>query len=477
MTERLSDLGTTHRYFGSSTVDEVYNEFARVGLVNEKWQLMRLSVAMSLLDPKPVENAPNRTGSEIRAETIFSRDDSFAAFAALVAHHAGRRLELDEIGSAIEAHWHRGANALLRRMNEAVKQGRQTDAVILDLLREAGIAGDGTVPPAPSEDPDVVFEHAIVAQEAAKAQVLPLLRQALLANPRVLSANLLFTGPASTGKTLFSSTIAQVLGLPFVDMNGDTLKSIDQLLDRLTTAVEDAGMSPQQVGTQGGIPKVKYPPAIVFIDECHRLSAQAQNELLTAIEPKERKAKTNDQIADLEDITFLLATTDSAKLIQPLQTRCRIVSLDAYTRDQVAKIIQRSFGGWPTTVYEQLAVAGRLIPRQALTQAGDFKLYLEQERSDERASENVVLAYMESRGMNSLGLVKRDYHYLQLLSDGKPRALNLIAKQLQLDEAEVENTVEPYLWHLKFVERGSKGRTITSKGLEHLREHSDEKTT
>jgi Holliday junction resolvasome RuvABC ATP-dependent DNA helicase subunit len=477
MTENLADLGSVHRFRPSSAVDEIYRDLHQHGLFIEKWQFMRLAVGMSLLDDGKVDPAPQRNGQDIRGETIFNRDDSLAAFATLVTMHAGRALSPDEIAQEVEAHWYRGAHVLSTLVAKAREEKRNPEAVILDLLSGAGFTSDGRLPPEQSEDPAEVLNRAIVGQLAAKAEIVPLLRETLESDQRVMGESILFTGPASTGKTLFSETISDILRLPRVILNGDTLGSINNLLERLRKAVEDVGQTPVQTGTEGGIPIFKYPPAVVFIDECHRLSDKAQAELLTAMEPKQRRAVTNSELADLTDITFLLATTDSNKLAQPLRTRCRTVSLEAYKRADVATIIARSHPGWPMTVNEHLALAGRLIPRVALKEARDFARYLQQERPGERASENVALDFMASRGMNSLGLVKRDYEYLKVLESQKPRGLNLIAGQLQIDEAEVEDTIEPYLLNIGFIDRSAKGRTITSKGLEYLHEHADEETT
>jgi Holliday junction DNA helicase RuvB len=119
-----------------------------------------------------------------------------------------------------------------------------------------------------------------------------------------------------------------------------------------------------------------------------------------------------------------------------------------------------------------LAVAGRLVPRQALTRADDFDRFIRQEHPSERAREQLALQFMHGFDMDELGLIPRDYRYLSMLpADRSPRGLQLIASQLQLEEAEVEESIEPFLIQLQLVERESKGRRITMRGLELLKNH------
>lgn len=470
----LTEIATTHRYRPSKATDDAYTHLRTLLPLEEKWQLARLAVSISLSDPSVPEDAP-RDGQDIRAETLFAKDQSLPAFAALITAHAGRALSPEEIARQFEAHWHRGAQQLVERVRLAREASRTAESVILDLLTAANIEGTGSKSGDYSQDPRIVLDEVMVGQEPVKQQVIRYLREALDSDPRQLDAVFLFTGPASSGKTTLAKTIAKILDLPFVDANGDTLSSTDELLERLRKACADRQQDPEQIGTRGGIPVIKYPPAVVFIDECHQLPRRGmQTELLTALESNDREAKTKDEIADVSSVTFLLATTDSNGLIDPLRTRCRTVALEPYTRDEVGTIIQRRFAGWPRPVYQLLAVAGRLIPRQALSQAEDFQLFMKQDRPSDRASEGLVLEFMRASGKNELGLDARDYRYLGLLVDGSSRGLDFLASQLQQDPAEIESIVEPYLVQLGFVDRTPKGRQITSDGLRHWKDHGPE---
>ena len=76
------------------------------------------------------------------------------------------------------------------------------------------------------------------------------------------------------------------------------------------------------------------------------------------------------------------------------------------------------------------------------------------------------------------GLIPRDYRYLALLpADRGARGLQMVASQLHLEEAEIEESVEPFLIQLQLIERDPRGRKITEHGLELLRNHEARSTT
>ena len=457
----LGDLSSDVRFFTSREGETLLGRIKRDLQLSEKLQVARLAMGLSLAQPNRPEPAADRDGGEIRGTTLFKRDNG-PVFAALAVQRAAAPLGADEMASELEAHWERGMRLLVARLEEARAAGEDADSVLLALVRETALE---TSPPEGSAIGVDVIDEQIVGQQAAKRIVIPLVRDALQADPRQLQATLLFTGPASTGKTLFSQTIAEVLDLPFVDANGTVIRRIEELLDRMATAAAEADLVKTQTGSRGGIPVYRYPPTVVFIDECHVLPRTVQTELLTATEPSQREAKTNREIADVSQITFLLATTDPNRLLEPLRTRAREIDLDPYTRGEVAEIVRRRYPRWPSTVHQHLAVAGRLIPRQALTRGDDFDRFMRQDHPTYRPSEALVLAFMREMDMDRLGLIQRDYRYLALLpADGTPVGLQQIASQLRLEEDEVESSVEPFLLQLGFVERSGRGRVLTAAG-------------
>lgn len=466
----LAELFSDHRFRISASGRQIQERVKREFGFTELWQAARLAIAISLEELDEPAPPTDRDAPEMRGNTLFKADGP--ATASLIVMRAGRALGVDQIAHLIEAHWDRGLSLLEGMLTEAYAADQNADDLLMQLV-ERSLLGGKKKPELNAGDPRAVLDAKIVAQSSAKEIIVPLLKDALVANPRLLKASLLFTGPASTGKTLFSQTIAEILDLPFVDANGTVLRVIEDLLERIKKACwEKDSKAPSQTGTNGGLPIYQYPPAVVFIDECHKLSKLMQTELLTALEPDSRTAKTNDFMADLSQVTFLLATTDSNELIDPLKTRTRGIRLDEYNRDQVAEMVSRLHPRWPAPVHLSLAVAGRLIPRRAKQEAEDFERFMRQEQKDKRPSEALALEFMRKRGMDSLGLTNTDYAYLGVLPESKDAiGLQQIASQLRVEKDEVEEEIEPYLVQLRFVERGQRGRSITDDGLERLHQH------
>jgi Holliday junction resolvasome RuvABC ATP-dependent DNA helicase subunit len=468
----LADLFADHRFFGSRDGDVKLARLRRDFQFSDKWQVVRLAIAASLATSGQPPAPADRDGSEIRGVTLFKRDGTGPAVVALIATHAKAALEPEEIARQVEAHWDRGLGLLFDRVEESLAEGSDADSVLISMAREAAVSADGA-----STSPGVragLLDERIVGQAVAKRMVVPLIQDALASDPLCLEGTLLFTGPASTGKTLFARVIADALELPFIDTNGSVVRDVASLLTRIEKACSEVGARKQTTAKRGSIPVNRFPPAVIFIDECHAMSRGIQTELLTAMEPSEREAKTESEIADVSQVTILLATTDSSKLLEPLRTRTREIPLEPYTRAEVAEIVSRAHASWPTTVCLLIAVAGRLIPRQALIAAEDFDRFMRQEHPDERPGEQLVLRFMKGLEMDELGLLPRDYRYLGALpEDGSARGLQAIASQLHLEEAEVEDGIEPFLLQLRLIERQAKGRRVTPAGLELLDGHDD----
>ncbi len=73
-------------------------------------------------------------------------------------------------------------------------------------------------------------------------------------------------------------------------------------------------------------------------------------------------------------------------------------------------------------------------------------------------------------GIDSIGLTEDAVKYLSELvaARGSPRGLDYLAGRLSLDGATIEDTVEPLLLYLGFMDRGRGGRIITDAGTQHL---------
>ena len=74
--------------------------------------------------------------------------------------------------------------------------------------------------------------------------------------------------------------------------------------------------------------------------------------------------------------------------------------------------------------------------------------------------------------IDHLGLTEQDRKLLSIIIDnfkGGPVGLNTLAASLSEEEETIEDVIEPYLLQQGLLERTSRGRVVTEKGVTHLR--------
>ncbi len=282
-----------------------------------------------------------------------------------------------------------------------------------------------------------------------------------------ITETIIFTGPASTGKTLFAKTIAESLRLPYVETSGTSLRTIEQLFNQINRVLETSGLRYDEDGDYGGSPLRRYPPLVIFIDECHQLKRPVQDSLLTMTEPSRRDPSVlQDFAVDMSNVTFLFATTDIGLIAKPLKTRAREINLRPYEQEEIAEIIGRIYKGWSPDVRKLIAMSGRLTPRIAKEKAKDLDRVLKQDYSGQKPSESIVIEIMEKEwGQDRLGMTDRDKRYLTVIENahGSIGGDN-IAQQLGIELSEVENDIEPYMIRLGLIRKTQTGRELTEEG-------------
>lgn len=151
----------------------------------------------------------------------------------------------------------------------------------------------------------------LVGQEGAKASL-----QGLIDSEKVPHA-LLLTGPSGVGKTTIGRLLKTHLDCgdaDFYEINSADFKGIDTIRE-IRRAVN---LSPIAGSTR-----------IWLIDECHKLTSDAQNALLKLLEDTPSHAY------------FMLATTDPHKVIKTIHTRCSEIKLVALSPASLEKLVRR----------------------------------------------------------------------------------------------------------------------------------------
>ena len=273
--------------------------------------------------------------------------------------------------------------------------------------------------------------------------------------------HLLFYGPPGLGKTTLAHLIAKETSSQLKATSGPAIEKVGDLASILTNL---------------------SPGDILFIDEIHRLNKTIEEVLYPAMESgsldiiigKGPSARTIQ--LDLPPFTLIAATTRIALLSAPLRSRFSggVFKLEFYTDAEIEEIIARSAKILNVEIEPkakaEIAKRSRFTPRTAnylLKRSRD----LAQVRN-EKLTEKTVAEALNMLGIDEVGLNAADRALLTIIEDkfnGGPVGLNTLAAALSEEQATIEDVYEPYLLQLGFIERTTRGRTITERAKQHLK--------
>ncbi len=270
----------------------------------------------------------------------------------------------------------------------------------------------------------------------------------------------LFHGPPGLGKTTLAGIIAETLGCQIKVTAGPVIERAPDLM---------------------GILASMEAKTILFIDEIHRLPANVEEILYSAMEdmrldiligqgPTARTVKF-----DLPPFCIIGATTRAGAISAPLRDRFGIQEhLDYYTPEALAKILLRSATIMNTNLEEDaaylLSKRCRETPRianQLLKRILDFALVSNKLTIDCE----IINLSLERLGIDSEGLSLMDREFLKIMQEryqGGPVGLDAISAALNEEKSTLEDVYEPYLVYRGFILRTARGRMLSESGKKHL---------
>ena len=270
----------------------------------------------------------------------------------------------------------------------------------------------------------------------------------------------LFHGPPGLGKTTLAGIIAETMQYQFKVTAGPVIERPADLM---------------------GILASLEPKTILFIDEIHRLPANVEEILYSAMEdmrldiligqgPTARTVKF-----DLPPFCIIGATTRAGSISAPLRDRFGIQEhLDFYSPEALSKILLRSakimnYSVTPQAAFE-LAKRCRGTPRianQLLKRVLDFAIVSHKNIIDEEIINNSL----KRLGVDEEGLCNMDRDFLQVMHErysGGPVGLDAVAAALNEEKSTLEDVYEPYLVYRGFILRSARGRILSELGKFHL---------
>ena len=126
--------------------------------------------------------------------------------------------------------------------------------------------------------------------------------------------NLIFYGPAGTGKTTLAKLITKNIDCDFLYINASDERGIETIRDKVSGFASTMSFKPLKV---------------VILDEADFLTIQAQASLRNVIETFSKSTR------------FILTCNFVERIIDPLQSRCQVIKIIPPSKGEVAKHISK----------------------------------------------------------------------------------------------------------------------------------------
>jgi Holliday junction resolvasome RuvABC ATP-dependent DNA helicase subunit len=271
------------------------------------------------------------------------------------------------------------------------------------------------------------------------------------------------SGPPSVGKTQLMRLLAELLGIPFVEILPRSISDVNKLFAEIRKQMEEQGLKVQPIR---GNRHFRLPPCIIFVDEVHGLKQAVVDALLKACEGKDCTLVTErGEVVNCCYVCWAIATTEVGDIFDAFESRFDEIQLSYYTREELAYIVHFNNPDLGLDVCRLIAKFQRL-PRKLLR----FATSMRNKRAMHPAMswEGIALEVAKDNGIDEFGMAGKHLAVLKALKT-KPVAKDRLPVMIGVKKPELEKKLLPLLLcetadQPALVEMGGDGYKLTEAG-------------
>lgn len=217
--------------------------------------------------------------------------------------------------------------------------------------------------------------------------------------------------------------------------------------------------------------------AFLFLDEIHTLPNQLQSIFLSVFDVRKDPVRTVDYDGinyhfDFTKISFSGATTDSQKLLQPLQDRLRAINLEEYNEGQLFEIFQNNLENkieLLNCAKKDIMSSFRGNPRDVVVKAEDLKTFSAAKQCS-KITKETWQEFSKVMGIKPYGLNSSEIMVVKAIGKLREASLTDISSVTGFDRSLIQKSLEGILVRKGLMTVDGK-RRLTGDGTRFYHEH------